>query len=46
MDTDFAFLLILKKGCVISKNVTIMLHDSSLCNVSEKEDLLTIINGK
>lgn len=42
MDTDFAFLLTLERGCVISKNVMIMLHDSSLCNVSNKEDLLKV----
>ena len=42
IDTDFAFLLTLEKGCVISKNVMIMLHDSSLCNVSDKEDLLKV----
>lgn len=42
IDTDYAFLLTIEQGSVISKNVMIMLHDSSLCNVSEKEDLLKV----
>lgn len=42
IDTDWGFLLELNDGCVISSDCIIELHDSSLCNVSDKKALLKL----